>query len=106
MGCYPTAAIYEQSPNTAALTLRDRPLNAVLRGDSHGGRRLARTRQSRARPLSHLPGGCSVAAARDDVLGSVSNLAVTAFSTTSEVLDAVLALAQDIPSMGTVFVSE
>jgi hypothetical protein len=47
-----------------------------------------------------------VAAARDDVLGSVSNLAVTAFSTTSEVLDAVLALAQDILSMGTVFVSE
>jgi hypothetical protein len=40
----------------------------------------------------------------DDLLGSVSNLAVTAFSTTSEVLDAVLSLAQDILSMGTVFV--
>ena len=47
-----------------------------------------------------------MAAPRDDVLGSVSNLAVTAFRTTAEVLDAVLGLAQDILSMGTVFVSE
>ena len=47
-----------------------------------------------------------VPALLDDVLGSVSNLAVTAFSTTSEVLDAVLGLAQDILSMGTVFVGQ
>jgi hypothetical protein len=47
-----------------------------------------------------------VAAVFDNVLGSVSHLAVTAFSTTAEVLDAVLGMAQEILSMGTVFVGQ
>ena len=45
-----------------------------------------------------------MAAIDDQVLGSVSNLTVTAFSTTAEVLDAVLGMAHEILSMGTVFV--
>jgi hypothetical protein len=47
-----------------------------------------------------------VPVAFDGVLGSVSNLAVTAFSTTAEVLDAVLGMGQQILSMGTVFVGQ
>ena len=42
----------------------------------------------------------------DTVLWSVSNLAVTPFSSTSEVLDAVLSLAQDILHTGTVFIGQ
>ena len=45
-------------------------------------------------------------AATDDVLGAVSMLAATAFSTAVDALGAVLTLAQDILNMGTVFVAE
>jgi hypothetical protein len=47
-----------------------------------------------------------VPAAFDDVLGSVSNLSVTAFRSTAEVIDAVLGMAQEILSMGTVFLGQ
>jgi diguanylate cyclase (GGDEF)-like protein len=39
-------------------------------------------------------------------LGSISDLAATAFATSSEVLDAVLSLAQELLGMGTVFIAE
>jgi hypothetical protein len=48
----------------------------------------------------------SDAAVPEEALGPVSSLAVTAFGSADEALDAVLKLAQDILHMGTVFIAE